>query len=138
MTNGIDNRADVPTLRIDKGIRLSHQTDAGGFDAGVHRHEIIGLILIEIAALAGGDFGRFMQGPNRCPNRDAHDLATGGARVDDMSGGKCPGDSWHPDILGVRANADFDKFSIDGNNGSAYMAPPTVSKKLTTTTMVRI
>jgi hypothetical protein len=33
-----------------------------------------------------------------------------------MPGGKCPGNSWRPDFLGARVNADFNKFCTEGEH----------------------
>jgi hypothetical protein len=123
MINGIGNRrrcSDVGNFadalvpeRIDDGVRLRHQDHFDGFDIGVDRHKIIGKIIVEVAALARIDFGRFVQSRADAPDHAAYELTAGCAGIDDVTGGKCPGDPWHPDFLGARVNANLDKFGAE-------------------------
>jgi hypothetical protein len=67
-------------------LREHKHFDAG--HVGIHRQEIIGEIVVDVARLALVEFGRFMQCRGHAPDQAAHQLTACGPRVHDAPSGK--------------------------------------------------
>ena len=94
-------------------ILLGHEDDLELIDVGVHRDEVVGQVVVDVARCGSVHLGCLVKCRAYAPDHAAHQLAAGGPRIDDMAASERADDTRHANFARARVHSDLDELGAE-------------------------
>lgn len=95
-------------------VLLGEHDDLDAGHIGIHGHEVVGKIVVDVARIALVDLGSLQQRRGHAPDQAAHQLAARGARIHDPACSERADQPGTTDLVREAVDADLDELGAEG------------------------